>query len=398
MDDSVVGLFAMRDPAGTICGPTSSLASPGAKMHAEAVASIAAERVRAAGQGWLGVTRRPPVPTPVFDTYWHFAAERQRIYHSRVRGEPGPWTDDRVLSAHRFTNAYRAADRVSQYLIRHVVYNGDQTFDEVVFRVLLFKLFNKISTWELLCSEFGTPTAGGFSVKDFDAVLTRAFSRGVRLYSAAYIMPAAERGVARKHLTHLKLLRRMLDERLPEHLAADTSMRAAYESLLHYNGLGPFLAYQLVTDLNYTNVLGFSEMEFVVPGPGARSGIHKCFSDPGDYDEADLIRYVADRQAQEFAARDIAFEDLWSRPLQLVDCQNLFCEVDKYARVVHPDVSGVGGRTRIKQRFESVPDPVEAWFPPKWGINDLVVAGSVRRPGRSSVHVGRQQALPLAVP
>ena len=136
---------------------------------------------------------------------------------------------------------------------------------------------------------------------------------------------------------------------------------------LGFAGSAPFLAYQLITDLNYTNIMNFSEMDFVVPGPGARSGIRKCFADCGDYNEADLIRFVAERQEHEFAIREIAFQDLWGRPLQLIDCQNLFCEVDKYARVVHPDVRGVGGRSRIKQRFQAAPDPVEAWFPPKLG-------------------------------
>ena len=41
-------------------------------------------------------------------------------------------------------------------------------------------------------------------------------------------------------------------------------------------GRDPFLAFQVVTDINYTTLLGFSEMEFVVPGPGARSGLRKC--------------------------------------------------------------------------------------------------------------------------
>src|SRR5438132_13024380 len=111
------------------------------------------------GAGRGGVRRRQPATTPVFDTYWHFAAERQRIFHRRVRGEPGPWTDDPVLSAHRFTNAYRAADRVSQYLIRHVTYEGDPAVEEVVFRVLLFKLFNKVSTWGRLRAAFNLPSA-----------------------------------------------------------------------------------------------------------------------------------------------------------------------------------------------------------------------------------------------
>ena len=346
-------------------------------------------------RGRFGSTRRQPVTTPVFDTYWRFAAERQRIFHRRVRGEPPPWTDDAVLSAHRFTNAYRAADRVSQYLIRHVAYEGDQAAAEVVFRVLLFKFFNKIATWERLRAEFGMPSARSFSVEPYDAVLTRAFACGDRLYSAAYIMPAAAPGVRRKHLTHLQLLRTMLDDRLPERLAACASMGAGYELLLGYRGIGPFLAYQLITDLNYTSVLGFSEMEFVMAGPGARSGMRKCFADFGDYDEADLIRFVADRQEQEFAARGIRFEDLWGRPLQLIDCQNLFCEVDKYARVVHPDVRGIGGRSRIKQRFQPVTDPVDVWFPPKWGLNDRLPSCSVTEPCRSTALVGRQRPLPL---
>jgi hypothetical protein len=347
------------------------------------------------GPGQVDTTRRPPTTTPVFDTYWHFAAERQRIFHRRVRGEPAPWTDDPVLTAHRFTNAYRAADRVSQYLIRHVAYAGDQSVEEVVFRVLLFKFFNKVSTWERLCAAFGTPSARSFSVDDYDAVLTQAFGRGARLYSAAYIMPAAAPGVARKHRTHLQLLRTMLDEQLPQRLAACASMRAGYEALLDYRGIGSFLAYQLITDLNYTRVVDFSEMEFVMPGPGARSGLRKCFADYGDYDEAGLIQFVAERQEQEFASRGIDFQDLWGRPLQLIDCQNLFCEVDKYARVVHPDVSGVGGRRRIKQRFQAVDDPVEVWFPPKWGLNDRLPGQPVMRSDRSTVHGGRQRALPL---
>ena len=320
------------------------------------------------------ISRRKPTPTQVFDTYWGFATERQRVFRRRVRGEPGPWTSDPVLLAHRFTNPYRAADRVSQYLIREVAYGGTQAPDEVLLRVVLFKLFNRIATWELLERAAGAITCETFDVGRYDAVLSGALAAGKRIYSAAYIMPAASRSSSRKHRTHLELVSSMLVDRLPERLAEARSMEAAYELLLAYPGLGPFLAFQVVTDINYTTLLGFSEMEFVVPGPGARSGLRKCFSDPGDYDDADLIRYTADHQAEEFARRGLDFQDLWGRPLQLVDCQNLFCEVDKYARVVHPRVQGVGNRTRIKQRFRPLSDRVTVWFPPKWGINDRIAS------------------------
>jgi hypothetical protein len=146
-------------------------------------------------------------------------------------------------------------------------------------------------------------------------------------------------------------------------------MAEAYELLRTLPGIGPFLAYQFATDLNYTTHLNFSEMEFVVPGPGARDGMRKCFKDLGDYSEADAIRWVADRQDEEFKARGLTFRSLWGRPLQLIDCQNLFCEVDKYARVRHPEIAGYSGRTRIKQKFTSRGPQLQLWFPPKWGIN-----------------------------
>jgi alpha-glutamyl/putrescinyl thymine pyrophosphorylase clade 1 len=316
------------------------------------------------------VHRKAPTPSPVFDTYWRFAALRQDIFHRRVRGETGPWTTDPVLSVHRFTNAYRASDRVSQYLIRNVAYAGNDDPQDIVFRILLFKLFNRIETWELLEEAFGPLTVATFDVEAMDDILSRAFDSGQRIYSAAYIMPSAVPGHPRKHRSHLELLRMIIDSKLPSDIGDSRSMKEAYHLLLACPGLGPFLAYQLITDLNYSNMLDFSEMDFVVPGPGARSGLRKCFVDFGNYDEAELIRYVAERQDIEFERLGLSFETLWGRPLQLIDCQNLFCEVDKYARVMHPEVEGVGTRSRIKQKFKPATEAIDVWFPPKWGINE----------------------------
>src|SRR5215831_14462254 len=90
--------------------------------------------------------------TSVYDTYWQFAAKRQDLFMRRVVGAPAPWTDDPVLASYRFTNVYRAADRVSQYLIRHILYKGLQTEDEIFFRAILFKMFNRIETWKAFIS------------------------------------------------------------------------------------------------------------------------------------------------------------------------------------------------------------------------------------------------------
>lgn len=319
----------------------------------------------------------PLVPTAVYDSYWHFAAERQRIFFRRLEMLPLPWTDDPILQAFKFTNAYRASDRVSQYLISRVIYRDDMPGDaaEVVFRVLLFKLFNRIETWELLEKAVGTVTYAGFSFKQYDQVLTRAMARGLKIYSAAYIMPSAgSLGHDRKHRNHLSLLERMMHEELPARLASSTTMQQAFDVIRGYPSFGDFLAYQYVTDVNYTTVTDFTEMEFVVPGPGSIDGIRKCFASIAGWNEAQVIRFMAERQEIEFARLGLDFKNLWGRRLQLIDCQNLFCEVSKYARVRHPDIGGVSGRTQIKQKFRPHPVSIDYWYPPKWGINEALAA------------------------
>ena len=149
-------------------------------------------------------------------------------------------------------------------------------------------------------------------------------------------------------------------------------MQHVFDLLRSYPMIGDFLAYQYATDINYSELTDFSEMSFVVPGPGARDGLQKCFSDPGGFSEVDLIRLVADRQEDEFKRLGLNFQDLWGRKLQLIDCQNLFCEVDKYARVAHPEIIGISGRSRIKQKFRALEKRIQFFYPPKWEINQKV--------------------------
>ena len=114
-------------------------------------------------------------------------------------------------------------------------------------------------------------------------------------------------------------------------------------------------------------------MEFVVAGPGAKNGIQKCFGDLLGYDYEDIIRYVTERQNEEFEQRGLRFKDLFGRSLQLIDCQNLFCETDKYARVARPDICSLNGRTRIKQHYvERNLGKIEYFYPPKWGLNEKI--------------------------
>jgi len=308
--------------------------------------------------------------TVVFESYWRFAAERLGVYLRRLADPTGPWTDDPILRSYRFTNTYRVADRVSQYLIREVQYRPDrsQAPAEVFFRTLLFKTFNRVETWELLERELGPVS---WQSADLDAmlrVLDGAMRRGGTVYSAAYIMPSPNLGGIRKHENHLRLLASMMDDGLPGKVERATSLRAVYELLRPWPGLGAFLAFQYAIDLNYSSMLDFEESTFVVAGPGALDGIAKCFSSTGGRDAETVIHMMVDEQDLHFSRLWLNFPGLFGRKLQPIDCQNLFCEISKYSRVAHPEVGGTSGRTRIKQGYEGEGVLRQPFFPPRWGL------------------------------
>ena len=308
-------------------------------------------------------------PTAVFDTYWRFAAERQTIFYRRLQGCSSPLTTDPVLRAHRFTNAYRVLDRVSQYLIREVQYRPDrsQQPEELFFRTMLFKMFNRIDTWEAIEARVGPIAWATTPLDRIRAVLDERHARGLRNYSPAYIVPPPPFGHARKHANHLALLVRMMEDRLPDRVRQAPSLRAVYERLLAYPGFGPFLAFQAAIDLNYSDLLDFDENDFVVAGPGAHDGIAKCFSDVNGRSAESIIAWMVEHQDREFTRLGLRFLALPGRKLHLIDCQNLFCEISKYARVAHPKVAGTSGRLRIKQLYRPSTDPIPPLaFPTRW--------------------------------
>lgn len=314
------------------------------------------------------------VPTPVYDTYWRFATERQEVFYSRIENKMFPWTDDEILKTYKFTNAYRASDRVSQYLIKNVIYDNNQySPEDQCFRIILFKLFNKIETWEYLEKKLGEISYKTYDYSIYNQLLTQKLVNKEKIYSAAYIMPSGKScfGFNKKHQNNLKLLENMMQTGIAKKIAKAKSLKDLYEILLSYPTIGSFLAYQFAIDINYSELCDFSEMSFVVAGPGAKNGIIKCFKDLKGLEYEDIIKYVTERQEEEFEKRGLKFKTLFGRKLQMIDCQNLFCETDKYARIAHPDICGLNDRRRIKQQYVNRNlENIVYFYPPKWGINN----------------------------
>ena len=343
--------------------------------------------------------RALPKPSALYSTLWRFASERHCVYLRRLSGQPHPWTSDPVLSSYRFTNVFRAADRVSQYLIR-MAYSDHEANDDTLFlRTMLFKIFNRIDTWEYVINGMGLPAADRFDYSACDGLLAGRRRLGKAIYSAAYIMPSGGASGAPKHRMHLDLLRRMLDDRLPAKLRHSRSLKDVYDLLVAYPTLGPFLAFQYAIDLNYTTLTSHSERSFVVAGPGALDGLSKCFDSTGEYSPEDVILWLSDRQEEEFCRTGLRFDGLWGRSLRPIDVQNLLCEVSKYTRATHPEIKGRTGRGRIKQKFAPAGPVPKPFFPPKWELNEQVEKW-FQNDGYASVSRPRtlQPALPLAMP
>jgi hypothetical protein len=107
---------------------------------------------------------------------------------------------------------------------------------------------------------------------------------------------------------------------------------------------------------------------------------------------------MVDRQGDEFRRLGLPFRGLFGRPLHGIDCQGLFCELDKYCREAVPELTSA--RSRIKAKYTGSAEGIALFFPPRWGLRvaDTVPPlpqGSgalLRRPAAAA----RRQRLPMA--
>ena len=158
------------------------------------------------------------------------------------------------------------------------------------------------------------------------------------------------------------------EDKIQQKIVKCKTMEEAFNIIKSYPLIGNFMAYQLVTDINYSEIANWREDEFTVAGPGSLRGIKKCFIDKGKMSNEDIIRYMYEHQDEEFKRLNLNFKRIGNRPLQLIDCQNIFCELDKYCRQALPDLKS--NRTKIKKHYVPKKEIIEYIYPPKWKLNN----------------------------
>ena len=254
--------------------------------------------------------------------------------------------------------------------MKNVIYNGiNYSKETMLFRIILFKLFNKESTWELLKNNLKDITLDNFNREEYSKILTNSIERGEKIYNDAYISCATKAfGYDRKHDNHLALLNKMfIIDKMQDKILKCNNMTDAFNIIKSYPLIGNFMAYQLVTDINYSDIVDWKEDEFTVAGPGSLRGIKKCFISLDGMTNEDIIRYMYEHQDEEFKRLNYNFKKIGNRKLQLIDCQNIFCELDKYCRQALPSLKS--NRVKIKKKYTPKKEKIEYIYPLKWNIN-----------------------------
>lgn len=255
-----------------------------------------------------------------------------------------------------------------------MIERGPQDPEEVVFRVILFNLFTKIETWQLLDAEVGPLTWATYNHEKYAKVLSKAVAKGVPLYTEAYIKPAPHFGYKRNFKNHLCLLEVLMDNKLYSRLLVAPYMADVYEYLYSFPSMGSFTAYQLILNLSYANVLNFHRNDFVVSGPGSVSGLGKIFGKTWNATKNDMtfhqevMRYFVDKQDYHFKRLNLHFSGLGPEklPMDIADVEHTLCEVDKYCRVAHPHIKGA--RQHLTRAFtpRTLSIPKFAALPKAW--------------------------------
>jgi hypothetical protein len=256
--------------------------------------------------------------------FFETARERYRIRLRRMAGDPAPWTTDPVFRDWRFCNVHREHDRTTEWFRDEVRSHLDGL--AVVEATVNFRYFNLISTGERVKD---------LLLNGWDEWEARKRLTGVHpLVTGAYQIKTVTgldklEGALKSIELARPILRRM-------HPRWGKSLRGAWRDLQEVPYLGPFTAYEVVSDLRWTPVLreATDVLTWACAGPGATKGL-------GLVARGDEWAYNKNSDVDQLAMRDIMQrllamsrqEDCWPQawtPWEMREVEHWACEYAKY--------------------------------------------------------------------
>lgn len=301
------------------------------------------------------------------NTFWKFVYNRQEIFWKKVNGDSF-LTKDKILQYYKFTNIYRILDRNTQFLIFNIINNSNfKNKKDLFFNILLFKVFNRISTYEHFKNEFNILRWRDYSFKKYCKILEYLLLKNKKLFTGAYnINPAKEYGYNKTYKNQLKIVELIMIDKYRSIINCK-SMEEGFNILKSIPGIGDFTALQYMIDFNYSHIFNFNENDFIIAGPGAKSGIKKIFKSFKDFNYEDIIINFVLNQELRFNLLNLNFKKIGDRNLSAVDIEHALCEFDKYTRLKYPK-NELTKKVSVRGIYKPSLEKINYVFPKKWGI------------------------------
>lgn len=259
------------------------------------------------------------------DALMYWIQERYRIRTAKEQGDVRPWTTDKVFQETYFCNVHREDDKVTKFIRSFYSSYVDHPLFE--YNIVLSRFLNWPDTLKLI--EFQHEHSPLILGHFLDNIAKEGKVWGNAYVITTHGMPMGKAAYLCNHVlsdVHSNL------ERLREYCRG-TQCATAAQVLQEIDGIGSFLAGQIVADLKRTPGHPLYSADdkdtFVVPGPGSMRGIDWIC---GDTNEKTTPRNFLDR----FKMIRSYVNDHWPEgvpPVDNQDLQNCLCEFDKYCRV-----------------------------------------------------------------
>jgi len=264
--------------------------------------------------------------------YCYWIKERHRIYLRRQKGLPGPWTDDHVLQTEFFTNPYRENDKTTVWF-RENIRERLRDSPEVVFATICFRWFNYIPTGELLIKH---NLLDRWHVRR----CISALQDQSKIFTGAYLiksptgMPKLD-GIC-ECVQNLWRDRQVLCSRIAE----DGTLEGSHALLKAYPYQGPFMSYEIITDLRHTYLLQNAEdiNTWANPGPGCRRGLIRMAGGVPPKNKLGRIKRTGTPLPSDYRNTMTTLlttaRKKTKMKLEMREIEHSLCEWDKYERVL----------------------------------------------------------------
>ena len=247
-----------------------------------------------------------------------FIKEREKVRQAKESGKPRPWTKDPILDKYRFCNVHREDDYVTRWLranyYRHL--SGDP---DIWFAAVVARLFNQPDALAEIM-----PCVLPWKPEKVRAILHKRKAAGLKNFNAAYIV--STNGVAMDKVDYIitRVLGPLWAAR-KELRGVPHALEDFYNKLIRFDGLGSFIAAQVIADLKYERDWRdiYDWDTFASSGPGSRRGLNRVAGRSSDspWPESHWRACLADLRQ--------AVNKKLPEPLHAQDLQNRLCELDK---------------------------------------------------------------------